>query len=219
MLNKQSGQMYEWCSHTWNPIRGKCPHNCSYCYYQNNPRFKSKIGELRLDESVLKDDLGSNNFVFVGSSTDMFAEEVPEEWITKVLDRCKEFNNKYLFQTKNPKRFHIFQSQLPKTSTLGTTIETNRYYDFSEAPNRMQRMIWISTTNFDTMISIEPIMDFDLDLFVKWIKEINPMFVSIGADSKNHNLPEPNTYKINKLIEKLKAFTEVKIKENLKRLT
>ena len=67
-------------------------------------------------------------------------------------------------------------------------------------------------------LSIEPIMDFDLEPFVQIIKNIKPKFVSIGADSKNHNLPEPSKEKIEVLIRELKKFTEVKIKDNLKRL-
>ena len=69
-----------------------------------------------------------------------------------------------------------------------------------------------------TMISIEPIMEFELAILVPWIKEIRPEFVSIGADSKGHNLPEPTPDKVNALIEELSKFTEVKIKDNLKRL-
>jgi hypothetical protein len=68
------------------------------------------------------------------------------------------------------------------------------------------------------MVSIEPIMDFNLDKFVDWLSSIGPEFVSIGADSKGHNLPEPPAGKIRELIQELKKFTEVKIKANLKRL-
>ncbi|KKK52692.1 hypothetical protein LCGC14_3102340 [marine sediment metagenome] len=46
------------------------------------------------------------------------------------------------------------------------------------------------------MISIEPITDFNLEFFIKIIKEIKPKFVSIGADSKGHNLPEPSWDKV-----------------------
>ena len=68
------------------------------------------------------------------------------------------------------------------------------------------------------MVSIEPIMDFDVDSMVDGINYIMPEFVSIGADSKGHNLPEPTSDKVNALIEELSKFTEVKIKDNLKRL-
>ena len=51
-----------------------------------------------------------------------------------------------------------------------------------------------------------------------WIEDINPLFVSIGADSKKHNLKEPTGKKIRELIVELKKITEVRIKKNLKPL-
>ncbi len=68
------------------------------------------------------------------------------------------------------------------------------------------------------MLSVEPVMDFDLVPFVGWIKAIAPEFVSVGADSKGHKLPEPKALKLIALIEALEQFTEVKQKLNLKRL-
>lgn len=58
----------------------------------------------------------------------------------------------------------------------------------------------------------------DLDILVNWIKQIEPEFVSIGSDSKGKGLEEPSPDKVKKLIEELKKFTQVKIKDNLKRL-
>jgi len=176
------------------------------------------VGELRLDEKSLKDNLGKDNFIFVGSSTDMFADKVPKEWIAKVLNHCMKFDNKYLFQTKNPRMFHncIF----PKKVIFGTTLESNRLYpEYSHAPFIDERVRMMKILKYKkTMISIEPVMDFDTKQFINIIKEISPKFVSIGADSKGHNLPEPSAEKVEALIKKLKKFTEVKIKTNLKRL-
>lgn len=52
MLNKQKGNMYPYVKYTWNAIRGKCPYECIYCYMNGKP-----VGELRLDEKALKDNL------------------------------------------------------------------------------------------------------------------------------------------------------------------
>jgi DNA repair photolyase len=214
-LNKQKGNMYPFVTHTWNPIKGRCPHNCNYCYMKNK-----LVGELRLDKKCLKDNLGSGNFIFVGSSTDMFADDVLKEWIIKVLKYCNKFpNNKYLFQTKNPKRFIEVINYFPKDVIFGTTIETNRDYKINKAPPTDERKDWIMKfPSHKTMISIEPIMIFDMDMFVGWIKEIEPKFISIGADSKNSKLPEPNKEEINFFIKQLKQFTEVRLKDNLNRL-
>lgn len=216
MINKSKGDMYPDVK-TWNGMYGICPHGCIYCY---NRIHWSKWGKMRLNERALKDNLGSGNFYFVGSSCDMFADDIPEEWIFKVLRRCCEFkDNKYLFQSKNPKRFNSFS--YPDKTILGTTIETNRPAIFGSAPSpykRFEAMVELKKYKWDRMVSLEPIMDFDLDVMIKWMKDIAPKYISIGADSKGHNLPEPSEEKIKLLIKELRGFTEVKIKDNLKRL-
>ena len=68
------------------------------------------------------------------------------------------------------------------------------------------------------MVSIEPIIDFDTELMVDWIAQIKPDFVSIGADSGDNHLPEPSWPKVQSLIKELEQLTEVKLKDNLKRL-
>ncbi len=59
-------------------------------------------------------------------------------------------------------------------------------------------------------ISIEPIMDFDLEIFAKWIEEIAPIQVSVGYDNWNNRLPEPSLSKTLQLIERLNEFTQVR---------
>ena len=214
-LNKQKGNMYGFVTHTWNVIKGKCPHDCSYCYMKKFPQ-----GELRFDEKELKTDLGENNFIFVGSSCDMFADEIRDNtcWIERVISHCNEYsNNTYLFQTKDPYNFFRFQGLFMDNAILGTTIETNKDTP-SKAPHTQNRRDAMKDMFGRKMVTIEPIMDFDLDIMVKWMKEIKPEFVNIGADSKGHNLPEPSWEKVQKLIKELEKFTKVNLKDNLGRL-
>jgi protein gp37 len=66
-------------------------------------------------------ELGSRN-VFVCSMADLFGDWVPAEWINAILDVCRRTPQwKYLFLTKNPKRYLEFQ--FPENSWLGTTID------------------------------------------------------------------------------------------------
>jgi len=213
-VNKSRGNMYPFVSHTWNVVKGKCPHDCSYCYMKRYPQ-----PELHFDEKELKTNLGSGKFIFVGSSCDMWADCIPAIWIMKILSLCNCYQgNRYLFQTKNPERFSMF-SFLDFTTMLGVTIETNRYVPLiTKAPIPYKRKQLFAPQRLSKMVSIEPIMDFDVDMLVEWIGEIKPEFVSIGADSGNNHLPEPSPEKVKSLIEALKEFTEVKIKDNLKRL-
>jgi DNA repair photolyase len=217
MLNRISGNMYNWVTHTFNIIRGKCHHDCSYCYLKRFPQT-----DLRFAEKELKTDLGENNFIFVGSSCDMFAESIPEDWIIKTLQYCAKYpKNKYLFQSKNPSKLYRFRDYIPDGSIVGTTIETNREYKVSVAPDFQDRAYFLGqfdSNKFKRMVTIEPILDFDLNELVPLIKMCRPDWVNIGADSKGHNLPEPSKEKVEALIGELKKFTEVKKKSNLQRL-
>ena len=97
-LNKSSGNMYPWITHTWNAVKGACPHGCSYCYMNKiYRRFGKTPGPLHLDERELKTDLGSGNFIFAGSSTDIFSENIPASWIRRVLLKCGTAPNDYFF--------------------------------------------------------------------------------------------------------------------------
>lgn len=218
MLKKQSGNMYEFVSHTWSPIKGKCSHDCSYCYMK-------KWGErppLHIDEKDLETNLGEGNFIFVGHTIDLFAEDVPDIWIRQVLNRTRRYNNKYLFQSKNPARFLEYHfDEYPEDVLLGTTIETNRDIVTSKAPSvpkRAHALNELSGFGYSTMVTIEPIFDFDLEDLVDLIVLANPEWVNIGADSKGHGLPEPSEEKVADLIKALKKYTSVKLKGNLKRI-
>jgi DNA repair photolyase len=183
-----------------------------------------KLKPTRFDEKELKTDLGENNFIFVGSSCDMFAEDISESWINKTLNYCDKFNNKYLFQTKNPGRLkdYIGTSLLREKSIVCTTIETNRRYkQMGNTPDPIERARGMCSIRMyvPTYVTIEPIMKFDLSEMIKTIKICSPDQVNIGADSGNNNFPEPSSNdKILSLIYELKKFTIVKEKDNLKRL-
>ncbi len=219
--NKSKGNMYPWVTHTWNPIRGKCPHACSYCFMKDRD-----VGPLRLDEKALRDVLGYDRTIFVGSSTDMWAANVPGDWIRRVLDvvdaHSEWSQNSYIFQSKNPARFLNFVTKIRPCTILGTTLESNREYGQSiDAPAAWQRVSGIAMPKLDQfrkMVSIEPIVAFDLGTVLDWIRLIKPEFVSIGADSKGHNLQEPTAYELKELISELSPLTEIKLKKNLDRL-
>jgi hypothetical protein len=80
------------------------------------------------------------------------------------------------------------------------------------------RVLMNFPNKFYRMVSIEPLLDFDLGELIYLIHGIQPDFVSIGADSKKHNLSEPSGNEVLALIDELKEFTSVKKKGNLDRL-
>ncbi len=217
-LNKSKGNMYTWVDATWSGgIKGECPHDCSYCYMKR----WGKQRPLHFDEAELKTDLGSGNTIFVGSSCDMWAQRIPREWIGRVLDCCLHFRNRYLFQSKNPERFHDGFYFPYGNTILGTTIESNRCCcdRTSSAPCTDKRYLAMKEITLPKMISIEPIMNFDLVVMLHWMQDIKPQFVSIGADSRGCHLPEPSAEKVKALVAGLRDLgIETKLKSNLRRL-
>jgi protein gp37 len=152
---------------------------------------------------------------------DIFAQDIPGEWIREVLLRCRENgNNFYLFQTKNPARYSEFMDELPAGTFLCTTLESNREYPriYNLAPSIEKRVSAFRKIKRLKMISIEPILDFDVMAFFEMILSCKPDQVNIGADSGRNGLPEPPKEKILELIEELEKHTKVVQKKNLVRL-
>ena len=220
-LNKSTGNMYSFVTHTWNTVKGKCPHDCSYCYMkrwgeQKPVRFDEK--ELPEFERDIKKE-GEGLFIFVGSSCDMWANGIPKEWIIDTLKMVHKHDNKYLLQTKNPARYSTFGlgDGLNTNFILGTTIETNRYYNvMGKTPLPGERAKVLSGLRNKKFITIEPIIDFDVKEFAEMINWAGPDWVNIGADSGNNNLPEPPKEKIEALIKLLNG--KITIKKNMKRI-
>jgi DNA repair photolyase len=186
-------------------------------------RFKIEQKPLHLDERELKHSIGNGNFIFVGSSCDMWAWDVPDEWIKKVISHTRKHNNKYLFQSKNPLRFISFLNELSAENYIFcTTLESNRDYPCISGGDtvtwRSQAMYRLANAGYKTMVTIEPIMDFDIEEFIKMIKRCSPTQVNIGADSGNNHLLEPSKEKVLELISELEKFTKVIIKKNLGRI-
>jgi len=227
MLNKAKGNMYGFVTHTWNPIKGLCPHQCSYCYMKKMYKRYKWNPELRLDEKCFNDDLNKLGFIFVGSSTDMWSEEISIDWIRKVLNHCMSYDNQYLFQSKNPDKFleyrNYHQLSFPEKIIFATTIETDNQDIINKfAPNAPSIESRVKAMNklgkAKKMVTLEPLMDFDLEQFVFIIETTIPNQVNLGADSGHNSLPEPSADKIHALITELEKFTKVYQKDNLKRL-
>jgi len=223
-LNKVKDNMYEWVTKRVNPLAGECLHNCSYCYVKGLkkrfPKLNSKYsGELRLVEYEFKKKFKKDDVVFVCTCNDLFADNVPSEYINKIIDFYNQFESTILYQTKNPGKIHHFT--LPEKSIICTTIETNRWYPkyMGNTLNPQYRAIYMDLLGgIDKYVTCEPLMDFDLKEMVNLIKLCNPIQVNIGSDSGHNNLPEPSKEKVFELVSELEKFTKVKLKKNLNRL-
>jgi protein gp37 len=218
-LNKAKGNMYPFIDYTWNPVKGKCPYDCSYCYVSRMfKRFKKEQKPLVIDCVEAGTDLGKYRTIFVCSGCDLFHPAVPDEWILDVTDKTLDWwDNTYLWHTKNPGRASEFL--FPPKSILCATVESNiPWPGISKAPQPYERIEGLRQWHGPRMITIEPVMDFDVMTFSEMIISCKPEQVNIGADSGRNGLPEPSTEKIAALIEALRPFTKVYLKKNLKRL-
>jgi len=220
---KTGSNMYDWISHGICHLGGECSHHCQYCYVDNARfgRAEKFTGPIKLIESEFKINFGEGKTIFVEYQNDLFAKDVPVEWIRRVINHCNEWpKNTYVFQSKNPARFT--EVDLPPNSILGCTIETNRIINgISEAPIPEERYLAMKklSKGTKTFLTLEPILQFDVDILAKWIYEINPTFLNLGADSKSHNLPEPTVSDIMALVAKLKEYgIDLREKHNLQRL-
>ena len=145
-------------------------------------------------------------------------EFVPDLWIEKVLLATRNSpGTTFFFETKNPGRYTQFLDLIPEKAILSSTIETNRDYKVSLAPPVEERYRAMAALEWPRKhISVEPVMDFDQDIFLEWLKEIGPEIVSVGYDNYKCRLPaEPERSKVYDFIEELKEFAKIERKGDL----
>jgi hypothetical protein len=142
----------------------------------------------------------------------------------KILGVIKGYPNKtFFFQSKNPSVFYAYD--FPENVILGITLESNRWIKrCSDALSPSERMnVFCNLKYPKKFITIEPILDFDLSIFLEWLKNLNPERIYVGYDTKKTwwmegkekvylREYEPSLEKTKKLILELERFTKVKTK-------
>ena len=212
--------MYSFVDYTWNPVKGKCDYDCSYCYMK---KWGNKQKPLYLDEKVLKKGHEPYNTIFVCSGCDLFHPGIPGEWIDKINEAifAADKTNGFILHTKNPKRIYEENREWPTRTVICVTVESNiPWPEISKAPQPFERIEYLRKISqpMIPMITIEPVMDFDVMTFSEMILSCKPYQVNIGADSGRNNLPEPTREKVEKLINLLSPETQIHLKENLRRI-
>ena len=202
---------------TWNPLGGVCLHKCRYCYVETLkkmfPGVKAKYSEgPRTNAKWLNEikQFTDKDFVFVCDMTDLFGHWVPTEIIQQIFIAISNSPAKFLLLTKNPQRYRQLISigvPIPLNCILGCTVESNIDYSLSGQPEttRLEVMSELTEMGYPVMLSIEPIMDFDLERFALWIAKVKPKFVAIGYDNYKNGLVEPSFSKTVHLIHALEG--------------
>lgn len=222
----KKGRMYE-KTQSWNPFKGcrfdciycepsfkrqakRQKHNCMNCYHFRPHYHPERLNKIPNKETI---------FVCGNSDLSFCRPGFTREIIESIRKRNRRTPDQtYYFQSKRPEYFRPFLNDLPSNAIILTTMETNRdegYRDISQAPLPSQRFAQFKNLNYPRkVVTIEPVLDFDLEIFVAWIKTINPEYVYIGYNSrpKQVQLPEPDPAKLKAFIQQLKKYN-IEIKE------
>lgn len=128
----------EWTNATWNPVRGctKVSPGCKNCYAERfAERFRGVPGhafEQGFDLRLVPEALGlpmrwrTPRLIFVNSMSDLFHEDVPDEYIDRVLDvmrRAKHHVFQVLTKRSDRMRRYCAAVNLPKNLWLGVSME------------------------------------------------------------------------------------------------
>jgi protein gp37 len=178
-------------------------------------------GPVRIIDKELAVKYGKDRKIFVEHCNDLFAAAMPDDLILKVLAHCREYpDNRYLFHTKNPARYADYLSKMPPDFILGATAETNRPTpEISLAPAPLDRLAAMGGLTATKLVTVEPVLEFDLDEFVAALIRAKPDHIIIGADSKFRGMKEPSRNDLIALMNDLRAAgIEVREKRNLQRL-
>ena len=203
---------------TWNPFVG-CNYDCVYCKpsFQNNYYFKLQHKNCGLytphehPERLSLKKIPNERIIFVCGDSDIaFANPEYMKKVFEVMKQDTKEDRVWFLQSKNPECFKQYLKELPKNTILLTTLETNRdyqYYKVSKAPQPSMRYDAFKNLDWSKkIVTVEPIMSFNLEQFANWIMNINPLAVFIGYNShpKQARLSEPSMEKTLDLIVKLK---------------
>ena len=128
----------EWTDKTWNPVTGcnKISQGCVHCYAEVMSRRLKAMGiqkytngfQLTLHEDNLNEPLQWNkpHTIFVCSMSDLFHQDVPFEFIEKVMDTIKRTpQHRYQLLTKRAERMaeYFHTHEVPQNAWLGVTVE------------------------------------------------------------------------------------------------
>jgi len=155
----------EWTESTWNPVTGctKISTGCKNCYaermanrlqamhqanYRNGFKVKTHSGSLHLPLSWKKPQT-----IFVNSMSDLFHDEVPDEFIFRIFEVMGKANwHRFQILTKRPERVQKLNSVLEWRPNIwmGVTVESELH---------VNRIDYLRNTDASIkFLSIEPLL-------------------------------------------------------------
>lgn len=156
----------EWTDKTWNPITGctKKSAGCAHCYAEAMARrlkaMQMKKYQNGFQLSLHEDDLDEPrkwrkpHNIFVCSMSDIFHEEVPFDFIDKIMETIQKTpQHRYQILTKRAERMEEYfcGREIPHNVWLGVTVECKA------TRNRIDRLRHISASI--KFLSCEPLIE------------------------------------------------------------
>jgi protein gp37 len=132
----------EWTESTWNPVTGctKISPGCKHCYAERMALRLRAMGQrnyangfdLTLQEHALNLPLKWKRpqTIFVNSMSDLFHQEIPAEYITRVFDVMEQASwHRFQVLTKRSERLLELNSTLrwPPNVWMGVSVESSEY--------------------------------------------------------------------------------------------
>ena len=156
----------EWTELSWNPTTGctKISPGCKNCYAESMARrlkgmgvkgyengFKLSLQYHRLNEPLFRK---KPSMYFVNSMSDLFHEDIPDDYIQKVIQIIQKSPN-HIFQilTKRAERMSSFfkENKVPINAWLGVSVENKR--------NGLPRIEYLKTImSAIKFVSMEPLL-------------------------------------------------------------
>lgn len=146
----------DWADFSWNPIKGKCPEACWYCYarriYQRfdlDPKLRLDYKELMAPAALFKPAR-----IFVCSTMELFHPRIPELWRMEIFNIIAALSSlTFIVLTKHPE---LITKAIPDNVWLGVSVtgaeDWARVRELSKIPARVK------------FISLEPFLDKTPDL-------------------------------------------------------
>lgn len=205
---------------TWSPFKG-CEFDCSYC----RPSFQLQAKRQMHNCSACYNyaphthperlsRIPAADIVFVCGNADIsFCDPA---FTRQIIAAIKQHNARkpdktYYFQSKRPEYLAQFVAELPRNAIIVTTLETNRdedYASISKAPPPSLRYQQFQALAYPRkVVTIEPVMAFDVDTFSRWIIDLRPEYVWLGFNSREAQvrLPEPTEADVQAFVNRVTA--------------
>lgn len=131
----------KWTDKTWNPVTGctKKSEGCAHCYAEVMARRLKGMGQVKYRNAfkltIHPEDLNEprkwtkGHNIFVCSMVDLFHEEVPFEFVDKVIEVIRDTpQHRYQILTKRAERMREYFSahDVPTNAWLGVTVEVQK---------------------------------------------------------------------------------------------